>query len=133
MYIYITKISLKAGLSFPGLKRTRGKGIKNRSFGHFAEKKEKEVFNIGLYCWLGQDHPPLPLALLGRQYNGDCFHHGTPHYGHYSSTALGGDCKFKLRNIRIEGASGRSRQMQHDATSNMSSAAKKQACAVQPP
>ena len=67
-------------------KYSRGKGIKNRSFGHFAEKKEKEVFNIGLYCWLGQDHPPLPLALLGRQYNGDCFHHGTPHYGHYSST-----------------------------------------------
>ena len=38
--------------------------------------------------------------------------------------ALGRDCKFKLGNIRIEGASARSRQMQHDATSNMSSAAK---------
>ena len=37
---------------------------------------------------------------------------------------LGRDCKFKLGNIRIEGASARFRQMQHDATSNMSSAAK---------
>ena len=126
MYIYITKISLKGGLSFPGLKRTRG-GVKASRIEALAtlQRRRRKKCSISV-CIVGLAKTTLPSPLPSSADNimETVSTMERPIMATTPPLPLGGDCKFKLGNIRTEGASARFRQMQHDATSNMSSAAK---------
>ena len=117
-------LSHRGVLSFPGLKRTRG-GVKASRIEALAtlQRRRRKKCSISV-CIVGLAKTTLPSPWPSSADNIMETVSTMERPIMATTPPLGGDCKFKLGNIRTEGASARFRQMQHDATSNMSSAAK---------
>ena len=118
-------LSHRGGLSFPGLKRTRGevKASRIEALATLQRRRRKKCSISVCIVGLAKTTLPSPLPSSADNIMETVSTMERPIMA--TTPTLGGDCKFKLGNIRIEGASARSRQMQHDATSNMSRQQKK--------
>ena len=117
----------EGGLSFPGLKRTRGevKASRIEALATLRRRRRKKCSISVCIVGLAKTTLPSPLPSSADNIMETVSTMERPIMA--TTPPLGGDCKFKLGNILIEGASARSRsrQMQHDATSNMSRQQKK--------